>query len=158
MHTIIALLTTTEGRIARKQWWLGVLAMIIISLVLSIVLGILSFGNASFMAWAAVLINLLLIWPSYCIGIKRRHDRGNDGTDLKVLIGASVILNLVQASGLGVTMVENGGVMLPMPSIWLGVLNVAFALFAIYMLVQLGFLRGTAGANRYGPDPLDGAA
>ncbi|MCW5722601.1 MAG: DUF805 domain-containing protein [Devosia sp.] len=158
MDAIISLLTTTEGRIGRKQWWLGVLALIIISIAISIVLGIVSFGNATFMAWAAVLINLVLIWPSYCIGLKRRHDRGNDGTDLKILIGASIVLNLLQASGIGVTMVDNGGILMPMPAIWLGVLNLIFAVFAIYMLVQLGFLRGTAGANRYGPDPLDGAA
>lgn len=158
MDAIIALLTTTEGRIGRKQWWLGVLVMVVIAITASIVLGILSFGNLSFMAWAAVLINLLLVWPSYCIGLKRRHDRGNDGMDLKILVGASLVINLVQASGVGVTMVENAGLMVPMPSLWLGVLNLAFAIFAIYMLVQLGLMRGTPGANRYGPDPLDAAA
>lgn len=26
----------------------------------------------------------------------------------------------------------------------------------IWVLVELGFLRGTTGANRFGPDPLDG--
>lgn len=28
----------------------------------------------------------------------------------------------------------------------------------LWVLVELGFLRGTAGANRFGPDPLDGVA
>jgi len=27
---------------------------------------------------------------------------------------------------------------------------------SIWLLVELGFLRGTIGANRFGPDPLDG--
>jgi len=29
---------------------------------------------------------------------------------------------------------------------------------AIWLLIDLGFLRGTAGPNRFGPDPLQGAA
>ncbi|MEQ8598496.1 MAG: DUF805 domain-containing protein [Devosia sp.] len=158
MDNIKALLTTTDGRIGRQQWWIGIVVLIVISIVASIVLSILSFGNAAVMAWFGVLINLALIWPSYCVGIKRRHDRDNNGTDLKILIAGSVLLNLLTATGIGSSMTDIGGVMMPVPSIWLGALNVIFAIFAIYMLVQLGFLKGTAGPNNYGPDPLDGAA
>lgn len=158
MDNIKALLTTTDGRIGRQQWWIGIVVLIVISIVASIVLSILSFGNAAVMAWFGVLINLALIWPSYCVGIKRRHDRDNNGTDLKILIAGSVLLNLLTATGIGSSMTDMGGVMMPVPSIWLGALNVIFAIFAIYMLVQLGFLKGTAGPNNYGPDPLDGAA
>ncbi|MEQ9635297.1 MAG: DUF805 domain-containing protein [Devosia marina] len=158
MDNIKALLTTTEGRIGRQQWWIGIVVLIVISIVASIVLSILSFGNGTVMAWFGVLINLALIWPSYCVGIKRRHDRDNNGTDLKILIAGSVLLNLLAATGIGSSMTDMGGVMMPVPSIWLGALNLIFAIFAIYMLVQLGFLKGTAGPNNYGPDPLDGAA
>ena len=158
MDNIVSLLTTTEGRIGRQQWWIGIVVLIVISIVASIILGIISFGNATVMAWLAVLLNIALIWPSYCIGIKRRHDRDNDGTDLKILIAGSLILNLLSATGIGVTMTDVGGVMVPVPAIWLGVINFAFAVFAIYMLVQLGFLKGTTGSNSYGADPLDAAA
>lgn len=159
MDKIVSLLTTTDGRIGRQQWWLGVVALIVVSILASIVLGIISFGNATVLAWLAVLLNIVLIWPSYCIGIKRRHDRDSDGTDLKILIGGSLVLNLLQATGIGMTWVDGGGgIVYPMPAIWLGIINLAFVVFAIYMLVQLGFLKGTTGANRYGPDPLDGAA
>jgi len=158
MDNIKALLTTTEGRIGRQQWWIGIVVLIVISIVASIVLSILSFGNATVMAWFGLLINLALIWPSYCVGVKRRHDRDNNGTDLKILIAGSVLLNLLTATGIGSSMTDMGGVMMPVPSIWLGALNLIFAIFAIYMLVQLGFLKGTTGPNSYGPDPLDGAA
>ncbi|AVF03048.1 MULTISPECIES: DUF805 domain-containing protein [Devosia] len=158
MDNIKALLTTTDGRIGRQQWWIGIVVLIVISILASIVLSILSFGNGTVMAWFGVLINLALIWPSYCVGIKRRHDRDNNGTDLKILIAGSVLLNLLTATGIGSSMTDMGGVMVPVPSIWLGALNLIFAIFAIYMLVQLGFLKGTAGPNNYGPDPLDGAA
>ncbi|MBE7734194.1 DUF805 domain-containing protein [Devosia faecipullorum] len=159
MDTIIALLTTREGRIGRQQWWIGVVAMIVVSIIASIVLGILSFGNQALLGWLAVLLNLALLYPAYCIGIKRRHDRDNDGTDLKILLGGSVILNLLQASGIGADMVDvGGGIIMPVPALWLGLVNLAYAVFAIYMFVQLGFLKGTSGSNNYGLDPLDGAA
>lgn len=158
MDNIKTLLTTTEGRIGRQQWWIGIVVLIIISILSSIIVSIISLGNAAVIAWLGVLINLVLIWPSYCIGIKRRHDRDNDGTDLKILIAGSIILNLLQATGIGASMVDVGGVSYPVPPIWLTVLSVIYGIFAIYMLVQLGFLKGTAGPNTYGPDPLDAAA
>lgn len=159
MDKLVSLLTTTEGRIGRQQWWIGIVAMIVVSILASIVLGIISFGNQALMGWLAVLLNIVLIYPAYCIGIKRRHDRDNNGTDLKILIAGSVIINLLQAAGIGVEMVDAGqGVMLPVPAIWLGLINLVYAVFAIYMFVQLGFLKGTTGPNSYGPDPLDAAA
>ena len=36
------------------------------------------------------------------------------------------------------------------------VVGIVFLVYAIYMLVQLGFLKGTPGPNSYGPDPLGG--
>jgi len=158
MENIISLLTTTEGRIGRRQWWIGVVAMIVVAIVAAIILSIISFGNATVYGWLALLLNIALLYPSYCLGIKRRRDRDNDGTDLKILLGGSLVLSLLQATGIGVTWTDVGGVAYPMPSLWLTILNLAFAVFAIYMLVQLGFLKGTTGSNRYGPDPLGAAA
>ena len=34
----------------------------------------------------------------------------------------------------------------------------AIGIFALYLLVVMGFLRGTPGPNQYGPDPLAGSA
>ena len=155
MDKIIALLTTSEGRIGRQKWWIGVVAMIVVGIIASIVIGIISFGNATIFGWLVVLLNLALLWPSYNIGIKRRHDRDNDGMDLKIMLGVSVLLNILTATGIGSSVVDiGGGVMMPQPALWLTILNLLFAVFAIYMLVQLGFLKGTTGANTYGSDPL----
>src|SRR5690606_10172238 len=159
MDQIKYLLTTTSGRIGRQQWWIGVVALIVVSIIASLILGLISFGNPVVMAWLAVLLNLALLYPSYCLGLKRRHDRDSDGKDLLILLVGSVVLHLVQAVGIGIDWVDVGtGVIMPVPSMWLGLINLAFGMFAIYMLVQLGFLKGTTGPNSYGPDPLDGAA
>lgn len=37
-----------------------------------------------------------------------------------------------------------------------GLLGIILLVYAIYLLVVLGFLKGTAGPNNYGPDPLQG--
>lgn len=154
MDPIVSLLTTTDGRIGRKHWWLGVLCIAALGIAASIVVALLSFGNAVVMGWGGVLINLALIYPSYCIGIKRRHDRDNSGMDLTILIGLSLVINLLQVTGVGVSMVTDGTNLFPMPAMWFSVVNIAYAIFGIYMLVQLGFLKGTTGPNAYGPDPL----
>lgn len=158
MDRLKSLLLTTDGRIARKQWWMGVLSLFVISVIASLILGILAGGNATALAWFAVLLNLVLLYPTYCIGLKRRHDRNSDGKDLLILLVGSVVLNLLQASAVGATPVTDNGVTYMMPPMWLNVLVLAFAVFSIYMFIQLGFLKGTRGSNNYGADPLDGAA
>ncbi len=159
MDSIKNLLTTTDGRISRRQWWTGTVVLIVAGLVLSILLMTLAGNNFGLMAWGNLIISLLLIYPAYCIGMKRRQDRDNNGTDLKVLLGASVVVSLLQAFGIGLEMTDVGnGVMMPMPSMWFTILGGVLAVFSIYMVIQLGFLRGTAGANSYGPDPHAGFA
>jgi len=159
MDKIIALLTTSDGRIGRQQWWIGVLAIFVVALVAGLVLNLLAFGNFTILSWLYVLLNLALLWPTYNLGMKRRHDRDNDGTDLKIFLGASVLLNLLAATGIGFSMVDmGGGLMLPQPPFWLTTLNLLFGIFAIYMLVQLGFLKGTTGSNTFGADPVGAAA
>jgi uncharacterized membrane protein YhaH (DUF805 family) len=41
-----------------------------------------------------------------------------------------------------------------MPTMLFSALGIVSAIFGIYLLVVLGFLKGTAGANSYGADPL----
>lgn len=158
MDGLIALLTTTDGRIARKQWWMGVLVLILVGIAASILLAVISFGNPTVMAWGGFIVSLVLLWPSYCIGIKRRHDRDSDGKDLVALIAVSVLLNLLQVLGIGTTTIDFNGVAMPTPDWWLAILQGLVFLFVIYMLVQVGLLRGTPGPNSYGPDPLGGDA
>jgi uncharacterized membrane protein YhaH (DUF805 family) len=38
------------------------------------------------------------------------------------------------------------------------ILGIVVGIFALYLLVVLGFLRGTPGPNQYGPDPVGGTA
>ena len=157
MDALKTLYLTTDGRISRKQWWLGVVGLIVASIVVSIILGIVGLGSTS--SWGQLITFVIMLFPNWCLGIKRRQDRDNNAMDFKILIGLSFLLTLVQALGIGVTMVDVGnGMMMPMPDMWLSGLFMLLGLFGLYVLVQMGFLKGTAGPNSYGPDPLGYAA
>jgi uncharacterized membrane protein YhaH (DUF805 family) len=157
MDKLKLLYTTTDGRLSRKEWWIGVVGLIVASIVLSIILGMIGLGGAS--GWGQLIAFVIMFYPSWCIGIKRRQDRDNNATDFKVLMGLSGLLTLLQAFGIGVTMTDMGnGIIVPAPDMWMSALYLLLGIFGIYMLVQLGFLRGTPGANSYGPDPLGYAA
>jgi uncharacterized membrane protein YhaH (DUF805 family) len=153
MDKLKALYTTTEGRLSRKEWWLGVVGLIIASIVLGIILGIVGLGGPT--GWGQLIAYVILFYPGWCIGIKRRHDRDNNANDFKLFMGLSGLLTLLQALGIGVTMTDLGnGIVAPAPDMWMSILFLLLGIFGIYMLVQLGFLRGTAGANSHGADPL----
>ena len=73
------------------------------------------------------------------VGLKRLHDRGMSGWWLLVFYLLPAVLD-----GIG------RAVDVPI------VFSLAGSVISIWALVVLGFLRGTAGVNQYGPDPLGG--
>lgn len=183
LDAIVSLYTTTTGRISRKQWWLGVLGLFLASIVLSLVMSVIGFGawagvpaidpnnpdmaalsaevadSIRRSAWASLVMYAIMAYPSYCLSVKRRHDRDNAGVDVLVFMAVNGVVLLLQALGVGVTMVDMGnGLTMPTPSMWLGTVSLLIAIGGIYLLVVLGFLRGTDGANSYGADPVTGAA
>jgi uncharacterized membrane protein YhaH (DUF805 family) len=71
------------------------------------------------------------------VGIKRLHDRDKSGWWLLVFYVLPGVLNTIGES---------------LAAGW--IFSLASFAVSIWALVELGFLRGTAGPNRYGPDPL----
>lgn len=182
MDNIMGLLTSTEGRIGRGRWWLGVVIIIVLAIILSIILSLVGLGvmpgfGATFdatnpqavmdaaakasrsAAWGSIISFVIFAYPSYALGIKRRHDRDNNGLDLQIYYVLTFIVLLIQALGIGMTTTDVGnGILVPVPSLPITLLSVVLGIYAIYLLVVMGFLRGTAGPNQYGPDPLGGGA
>jgi uncharacterized membrane protein YhaH (DUF805 family) len=166
MNGLMSLYTTTEGRIGRGRWWLGVIVLavivIIVTWIIDAILGVNMMPNLAAATdpaaqtamlaglqkatWVSLVIAILAAYPNIALGVKRRHDRDNNGMDVTVFIIIEIIYVLLPAIGIG------------MGNVIFSVVGVIFLIFAIYMLVVLGFLRGTAGPNQYGPDPLGGAA
>ena len=137
---LFTLLFSFRGRINRAKYWLAVLIYVIC---LSILWSIIYWYELEGGALIALALLALPIWVSgLAVGIKRLHDRDKSGWwVLLFYFGPQVLNGLATAAG------ETEQILSLLLS------TAAFAL-TIWALVELGFLRGTPGPNRYGPDPL----
>jgi len=181
MNNLIGNFVGFEGRLNRQPFWISAIILAIVSVVISLLIlpliGLSVMPNlpaigadtsaadiaAAFAAaqgragWISLVLFLIFLYPTAAICIKRRHDRNSSGIDVWIYLALTALSLLVTALGLGTTLTDFGnGVVMPMPGPVSAVLSVVVGIFAIYMLVVLGFLKGTAGANNYGPDPLQG--
>jgi uncharacterized membrane protein YhaH (DUF805 family) len=94
----LRILFSFEGRIPRKTWWLwGVLALLLATVLASLLLGIAGFSEEV----AAIIANAVIIWPGLAISVKRWHDRDKSGW--------WVLINLIPVIGFIWSLVENGG-------------------------------------------------
>lgn len=147
---------STDGRISRKTWWIGLLGLIVASIVLSLLLGLIGLGING---WGQLIVFLLLVYPAWCIGVKRRQDRDSHALDYKIMAVASGAMTILQAFGIGMAATTmGGGIVMMQPTGIMMVVQLVVAVLGIYILIQLGFLKGTPGPNSYGPDPLGYAA
>jgi uncharacterized membrane protein YhaH (DUF805 family) len=176
------LLFSFRGRIGRTPWWLTSLAMLVVmpavifaifavlvladaksplgsggpgafvSAVLYVMLGAMNraaYDPAVFLAspglfFTAVSILLIMIggaWIGLALGAKRLHDRNKSAWWLLLFWLMPQALHAVGER------MEGSGLILALT---------AYAIL-IWALVELGFLPGTAGPNRYGASARDGA-
>lgn len=137
---------TSEGRIGRQDFWMGILGFVVVGIVLGLIIwGI--FGATFFGRLLNFIVQLAFAYPSYNLMAKRFQDRGRPPMIAMALIGIGLLLGLI---GL-----FTGG-----PAGTPGALGTIFGLIwlviGIWVIVELGFLRGTVGQNEYGPDPVGG--
>jgi uncharacterized membrane protein YhaH (DUF805 family) len=170
-----------EGRLNRQPFWIGAIVLAIVAAIVQFIVlqllgggGIIDvqallssgkttqeivdmFGALAAKSGIAGLITLILFaYPSAALSIKRRHDRGSGGLEVWIYLALGALLTIVQLSGLGMTTTEFNGITFPAPTPLFSVLGLIAAILGIYLLVVMGFLRGTPGTNAYGPDPLGG--
>ena len=163
------LYTSFEGRARRRDYWLGSLAVVVAIIVLA---GILAQVIGLFTA--QLLGNIVAFALVLPIIVKRLHDRNKAAVPWAVLfLGVPALVNLAQYLGIGFDRVaptaeqladaEAAGVPLAPDAVILQPNAIGFSLLFVGMvvglwaLIELGFLRGTVGPNRFGPDPRGGA-
>jgi len=149
------LFTTFDGRIGRKQFWMGFIALIIASFVLIIVLGMV-LGLFLPIGLVSLIGSLIILYPALALSIKRLHDR-NKATNpwAYIFFGPGFLMNIMQTMGIGFTSADFGGEMNSFPTNGLTIaLSGITAIIGIWALVELGFLKGTTGDNEFGPDPV----
>src|SRR5215217_8593029 len=118
MDTLLPLFTTTDGRISRKQWWIGTVVLIVINILLYLVLGLIGLGGL--LGWLSLIIYAVYFYPAWCIGLKRRQDRDNNGMDFKIMMGIYALLTIAQAFGIGMSPTDIGNGMVVMaPAGWM---------------------------------------
>lgn len=133
------LLFSFEGRVNRAKYWLVALVTIGLSIAIAFLLIAVALNS---IAGFSVLALLILI-PTYVgvvVGVKRLHDRNKSGWWLLLYYLVPGIL-----TGLAGDSYEGTNL----------ALNVVGHAISLWALIDLGFLRGTAGPNDYGPDPLE---
>ena len=126
-----------QGRINRAKYWIAALVYLSVTIVI-VALGFFFNFNVLFFVLFTIL-SLAIIVSGIAIGIKRLHDRDKSGWWLLLFYLLPPLFD-----GMGRT------IGLPL------VLDLASFVVSMWMIVELGFLRGTSGPNQFGPDPLGG--
>lgn len=143
---------SARGRISRREYWLGLLALIAISMMVSALVdpGAMKFENGVVQSptLAGTIWNLLITWPSTAIAIKRFNDRDWPhwlGYALGGLMGVLVVANY-HGFLLDPDQMNQGEKLV--------LLGLVVAFF--WSIIENGFHAGTSGPNRYGSNPLAG--
>lgn len=146
----------SPGRITRGQFWLGHAVLAATAVVLGAVLGfaagivalVLKMEQIAIMGPVVIgfTVGILLLAGELRLGVKRMHDRGASGVWVIAVVGLAALTNFM----LGTYRLQNGEAIVTPLSIGLAVFT---AIMGCWLIVELGFLRGTRGKNRYGDDP-----
>ncbi len=139
-----SLFLSLDGRINRARFWLGTVILAVVSFAATYLIVLLIGVSQGAVALSAA-VAFALAYPSYAVMAKRFQDRGKPGW--LALIG----LVPVYATNLLYTF-EVFDTLDPSP-LAQGI-DVVISLIFLWFLVELGFLKGSQGPNRYGSDPL----
>ena len=140
------ILSSTQGRIPRSQWWAGLVVLVIIGVVLALIITWL-LGPTTVGLIATLILQVILLYPSYALSAKRFQDRDKPGGLALIGIGLGIVQTLARLVGLSNPYA---------PTAIDYILGIALLIVGIWYLIELGILRGTIGPNQYGPDPLEG--
>ena len=145
------LFLSLEGRIPRLSFWIGMAILLAVELIVLAPAGVFRWDAATNPApmWFRLLqflVSLVVAYPCYAVLVKRLHDRNSSGVLAQAAVALMLISDFVNVfwpveKADGITTVGY-------------IINAPLLLLVIALVIELGFRRGTAGPNRFGPDPL----
>jgi uncharacterized membrane protein YhaH (DUF805 family) len=140
-----------DGRISRSWFWIGLLVLAVAEVAAMFALGVPFLPkqmNPLPVRMRDAGIQLVSLYPTAAIMVKRLHDRDYPGMHAAWFIGLVLVILITYLAG------YTGDPNYPS---WLDfVLGFVTIVVGLAFLIDLGFRRGTVGENRFGPDPLDG--
>jgi uncharacterized membrane protein YhaH (DUF805 family) len=144
MEDLFEFMFGSSGRINRAQYWRSLVICSIAALLGAVIVLTGAGLGAPLFLMAAIVFIPWMLW-GFAISTERLHDRGKSAWWLLLfyLLPAG-LSHFAKALGFAGT----AGTIL-----YTVVALAAFTL-AMWGFVEIGFLRGVAGSNKYGPDPL----
>jgi len=88
-----------------------------------------------------LIFSLITLWPGIAIMVKRIHDRNKSGWLALAFYVPLVLYYIIIAAG-----GEQNPAAILLSVVVLGI--------GIWFFIEFGCMRGTVGANKYGPDPV----
>ena len=148
MPGIVTLLSTFRGRISCAQWWAGFVIVLAGSLAGTVLFNpdAFSLDTVPEPYWPDTFWQLAWLVPGTAITVKRFNDRNWPWWLGYAVGGIAALAYLLPHFGLLIDP-DLGG-------FWGALLFWVSLLTLIGAFIDNGFLRGTPGPNRYGPDPL----
>lgn len=135
---------STDGRIGRQQYWIGAIALGVVSIIISFIFG--RFLTGAALTTFAIVWQLAISYPAYNLMAKRFQDRDKPSMYALYAVVAFFVLTVISLFTA------------PVPGEAPGAISIVFGLITaaigIWILIELGILRGTVGSNQYGPDPV----
>lgn len=163
---MMSFLFSPSGRISRKQFWLGLLGLLVFVLAVALAAGGAAFamgpGNPASIGFIGLvfLSYLVLAVSSIMLQIKRLHDLNKSGFWLLGLVLVSIaaqaaLIPLLDLPPEAFTNPDifNQALLEQMGNPVVLVLALTPGLLALAFFIYTGFFRGTVGANRFGEDP-----
>ncbi|MEL7486670.1 MAG: DUF805 domain-containing protein [Pseudomonadota bacterium] len=154
---------SADGRISRKTWWLGAIGVVVISIIVGAVFGaiggVIGFTGSAFGIGILSLVSLAILFVPYrSLTYKRLHDRNRPENLFWIFLAPSIISPLLQMFGLsgGIGEVEFFGQSVEtfQPNMLGNLISLASFGVMIWMIIELGVMKGDEGDNAHGPDPL----
>ena len=146
------LLFGLQGRIPRKLFWVG--NIVVLGFYFSVYAplfifwtdDVLQMPSALWVRQIVLAADLALAWPVFAINAKRQQDHGQWPWLAWLCLVATISASVLELAG--VTETADGFTFLGQAILWF------LGLVILAVIVELGFRKGTAGPNAYGPDPL----
>jgi uncharacterized membrane protein YhaH (DUF805 family) len=145
MEDLFEFMFGASGRINRAEYWRSLLLFTVAGLFAAVIL----FTAAGIAAPLFIIMVVLVFIPwlmwGFAIHTERLHDRDKSAWWLLAFFGMPAALDRLASA----TLLDDGlGLVLRL------FLSLAGLALTIWGFIEIGCLRGTAGPNRYGPNPL----